>query len=76
MHSIAENENENVHKHEFLRFRTMTQDDIGPISKEGISVPLAGTRSGESIGVLTSGGDSQGLVIYLLFSQCILFNIS
>lgn len=26
---------ENVHKHEFLRFRTMTQEDLGPVSKEG-----------------------------------------
>ena len=54
-------ESETVHKHEFLRFRTMTQDDFGgPVSKEGLSVPIPGTRSGESIGVLTSGGDSQG----------------
>jgi len=51
---------DNVHKHEFLRFRTMTQDDMGPISREGIA-PIAGTRCGESIGVLTSGGDSSGM---------------
>lgn len=51
---------ENVHKHEFLRFRTMTQDDFMPVSREGIA-PIAGARAGESIGVLTSGGDSQGM---------------
>lgn len=59
MEPIAENET--VHKHEFLRFRTMTQEDIGPVSKEGIGLPIAGTRTGETIGVLTSGGDSQGM---------------
>lgn len=37
-----------------------THTDFGPVSKEGLSVPLAGTKSGETIGVLTSGGDSQG----------------
>lgn len=48
-------------KHDFLRFRSITQDDGGliPICKEGIA-PIAGGNAGQSIGVLTSGGDSQG----------------
>lgn len=53
-------ESDKVHRHEFLRFRTMTQDELAPVSKEGMA-PIPGARCGESIGVLTSGGDSQGM---------------
>ena len=52
---------DNHDKHDFLRFRSMTQDDGGlfPVCKEGIA-PIAGGNVGQCIGVLTSGGDSQG----------------
>ena len=48
-------------RHDFLRLRSMTQDDgLLPVCKEGFT-PIAGENVGQTIGVLTSGGDSQGI---------------
>ncbi len=49
---------------QIFRFRTQSTIDEGPIlqSREG-NIPKEGVQKGKTIGVFTSGGDSQGLYI-------------